>query len=67
MASNRLLIAPWYHMESGHVAQNIFLQAEALSLGAGIVGAFDNTAVSQILGLPPAHDPLIIMPVGYKF
>ncbi len=55
------------HMESGHVAQNIFLQAEALGLGAGIVGAFDNTAVSQILGLPPAHDPLIIMPVGYKF
>ena len=26
------------HMESGHVAQNIFLQAEALGLGAGIVG-----------------------------
>ena len=55
------------HMESGHVGQNIFLQAEALGLGAGIVGAFENAAVSQTLGLPPAHDPLIIMPVGYKF
>ncbi len=55
------------HMESGHVGQNIFLQAEALGLGAGIVGAFENAAVNQTLGLPSAHDPLIIMPVGYKF
>jgi SagB-type dehydrogenase family enzyme len=55
------------HMESGHVAQNIFLQAEALGLGAGIVGAFENAAIAQTLGLPPAHDPLLIMPVGYKF
>ena len=55
------------YMEAGHVGQNIFLQAEALGLGAGIVGAFENAAVSQTLGLPPAHDPLIIMPVGYKF
>jgi SagB-type dehydrogenase family enzyme len=54
-------------MESGHVGQNIFLQAEALGLGAGIVGAFENAAVTQALGLPPVHDPLLIMPVGYKF
>ncbi len=55
------------HMESGHVGQNIFLQAEALGLGAGIVGAFENAVISQTLGLPPTHDPLLIMPVGYKF
>jgi SagB-type dehydrogenase family enzyme len=55
------------HMESGHAAQNIFFQVEALGLGAGIVGAFDNAALSQTLGLPPAHDPLLILPVGYKF
>ncbi len=55
------------HMESGHAGQNIFLQAEALGLGAGIVGAFENAAITQTLGLPPAHDPLLIMPVGYKF
>jgi SagB-type dehydrogenase family enzyme len=55
------------HMESGHAGQNIFLQAESLGLGAGIVGAFENAAITQTLGLPPAHDPLLIMPVGYKF
>jgi SagB-type dehydrogenase family enzyme len=55
------------HMESGHAGQSIFLQAEALGLGAGIVGAFENADISRVLGLPPAHDPLLIMPVGYKF
>jgi SagB-type dehydrogenase family enzyme len=55
------------HMESGHASQNIFLQAEALGLGAGIVGAFENAEITRVLGLPPAHDPLLIMPVGYKF
>ncbi len=55
------------HMESGHAGQNIFLQAEALGLGAGIVGAFENAAITRALELPPAHDPLLIMPVGYKF
>jgi SagB-type dehydrogenase family enzyme len=39
-------------IEAGHMGQNIFLQAEALGLGAGIVGA--------------SHEPLLIMPVGYK-
>ena len=55
------------HMEAGHAGQNIFLQAEALGLGAGIVGAFENAAVGQALGLTASHDPLLIMPVGYKF
>ncbi|MBW2618668.1 MAG: SagB/ThcOx family dehydrogenase, partial [Deltaproteobacteria bacterium] len=33
------------HIEAGHVGQNIFLQAEALGLKAGIVGAFDNDRI----------------------
>ena len=53
-------------IEVGHVGQNLFLQAEALGLGAGIVGAFNDTEVSNIAGLPPKHEPLLIMPVGYK-
>jgi len=54
------------HIEVGHVGQNLFLQAEALGLGAGIVGAFENRTVSRILRLPEAHEPLLIMPFGYK-
>lgn len=53
------------HIEVGHVGQNIFLQAEALGLGAGIVGAFDDSSVAGIIGALPRHEPLLIMPVGW--
>jgi len=53
-------------IEVGHVGQNLFLQAEALGLGAGIVGAFQDKEVLRILGAPSQHEPLLIMPVGYK-
>ncbi len=54
------------HMEVGNVSQNLFLAAEALRLGAGIVGAFEDKALAQAVKLPPAHEPLLVMPVGYK-
>ncbi len=54
------------HIEAGHVGQNLFLQAEALGLGAGIVGAFNDTEVVKVIGISREHEPLLIMPVGYK-
>jgi len=57
--------ATYTHIEAGHVGQNVFLQAEAIGLKAGIVGAFNNRGVVTTMGLPPSHDPLLIMPVGY--
>jgi SagB-type dehydrogenase family enzyme len=53
-------------IEVGHVAQNLFLQAEALGLGAGIVGAFHDEKVLKAIDITPKHEPLLIMPVGYK-
>jgi SagB-type dehydrogenase family enzyme len=53
-------------IEAGHVGQNIFLQAEALGLGAGIVGAFQDQEVIRVVKLDPGHEPLLLMPVGYK-
>ncbi len=53
-------------IEAGHVGQNIFLQAEALSLGAGIIGAFDDKGIVRIMNISQKHEPLLIMPVGYK-
>jgi SagB-type dehydrogenase family enzyme len=53
-------------IEVGHVGQNLFLQAEALGLGAGIVGAFNDVEVSKAAGLASKHEPLLIMPVGYE-
>lgn len=53
-------------IEVGHVGQNIFLQSGSLGLAAGIVGAFSDNAVAEAIGAPKAHDPLLIMPVGYE-
>lgn len=53
-------------IEVGHVGQNLFLQVEALGLGAGIVGAFNDADVSKVMGAPSKHEPLLVMPVGYK-
>ncbi len=55
------------HMEAGNVSQNLFLQAEALGLGAGIVGAFEDKGLAQVVKLPPGQVPLLVMPVGFKY
>ncbi len=52
-------------IEAGHAGQNLFLQAEALGLKAGIVGAFHDRRLAEVLMLPAQNDPLLIMPVGY--
>lgn len=54
------------HMEVGHAAQNVYLQSTARGLGTVFVGAFDDTEVQDVLGLPPDHEPLGLMPVGRK-
>ena len=53
-------------IEAGHVGQNIFLQAEALGLAAGIAGAYRDREMAGAIGALPGHEPLSVMPVGYK-
>jgi SagB-type dehydrogenase family enzyme len=55
----------YVHMEAGHAAQNLLLQATALGLGGVVIGAFEDEAVKNILGLPEAETPLYLIPVGY--
>jgi SagB-type dehydrogenase family enzyme len=52
------------HMEAGHAAQNLLLQAVALGLGAVLVGAFDDAKVKRVLGLSKQEMPLYLIPVG---
>ena len=54
----------YVHMEAGHAAQNVYLQAVALKLGTVVIGAFDDSRVTEILKLPGGEVPLYIMPVG---
>lgn len=56
----------YVHMEVGHAAQNIYLQATSRGLGTVMVGAFYDQEVSKALGLPIEHAPLGLMPVGHK-
>lgn len=54
----------YVHIEVGHVAQNVLLQAVSLDLGAVPVGAFNDEDVKKILNLREAEQPLYIIPVG---
>lgn len=56
----------YVHMEVGHAAQNVYLQAVALNLGMVVIGAFRDDRVKEILNLPENEQPLYIMPVGRK-
>ena len=53
------------YIETGHIAQNIHLEAVALGLGSVPIGAFDDKTVKEILLLPTENEPLYIVPIGY--
>lgn len=55
----------YVHMEVGHAAQNLFLQAEALGLATVVVGAFHDGELAGVLQLPADVQPLVLMPVGH--
>lgn len=54
----------YVHIEVGHAAQNVLLQATAWGLGAVVVGAFDDAGVSGLLKLPQGEAPLYLVPLG---
>jgi SagB-type dehydrogenase family enzyme len=54
----------YVHMEAGHAAQNVLLQAVALGLSGAVVGAFDDDRVRKILSLPQGEQPLYLLPLG---
>jgi len=56
----------YVHMEAGHAAQNIYLQATTHDLGVVTVGAFNDEQVKEILGMPANEVPLYVIPVGRK-
>jgi SagB-type dehydrogenase family enzyme len=53
----------YVHMEAGHAAQNVYLQAEAFGLATVAVGAFIDEKVLKLLDIEGVA-PLYIMPVG---
>ena len=55
----------YVHLEAGHAAQNLLLEAAALGLGAVPIGAFHDEEIQKALGLPADHQPLYLIPVGH--
>lgn len=55
----------YVHLEAGHAAQNLLLEATALGLGAVPIGAFHDEEIQKALGLPADHKPLYLIPVGH--
>lgn len=54
----------YVHMDTGHAAENIALQAVALGLGTVMVGAFEDGELSAAMSLPEELAPLYIISVG---
>jgi SagB-type dehydrogenase family enzyme len=54
----------YVHMEAGHAAQNICLQAVSLNLGVVTVGAFSDEPVKEVMKMPMDETPLYLIPVG---
>jgi SagB-type dehydrogenase family enzyme len=52
------------HMEAGHAAQNIYLQAISLNLGTVAIGGFDEAKVKSIMHISSEENPLYILPIG---
>jgi len=55
----------YVHMQVGHAAQNLFLEAVALGLGGVPIGAFEDEALQKALALPVDQRPLYLVPVGH--
>ena len=52
-------------LEAGHIAQNIYLAAEAAGLGACAVGAFFDSLANQLLGVDGTEEAaLYLLAVG---
>lgn len=54
----------YVHIDTGHAAENLSLQAVALGLATVMVGAFHDDEVSSVLCLNNEMKPLYIIPVG---
>jgi nitroreductase len=55
----------WFMYDLGLATQNLCLAAHDSGLGTVIVGLFEHDRVGEIIKLPPEHEVLVLIPVGY--
>jgi SagB-type dehydrogenase family enzyme len=54
----------YVHIEAGHAAENLLLQAAVEGLAAVPIGAFSDSLVAEALGLPSDQLPLYLLAIG---
>jgi SagB-type dehydrogenase family enzyme len=54
----------YVHMEAGHAAQNVCLQAVAMGLGTVVIGAFEAESINHLLWLLPSAKPIYLISAG---
>ncbi len=52
------------HIEAGHAAQNVYLEATALGLGVCDIGAFSPDPVRRLVHLDDDEEPICLMTAG---
>ena len=58
--------SPLYvHLEAGHAAQNLLLEAVSLGLGGVPVGGFNDGQVKAVLPLDPKEKPIYLIAIGH--
>lgn len=55
----------WFMYDLGLATQNLCLAAHDSGLGTVIVGLFEHDKVGEIIKMPPEHEVLVLIPVGY--
>jgi SagB-type dehydrogenase family enzyme len=58
--------ARYVYMETGAVAQNLYLQATAAGLGCVLVAGFDDPKVKTALNLPQELEPTALLCLGHN-
>ena len=56
----------YVHLEAGHVAQNLQLQAVALGVASVPIGGFSDAQAAQALSLPEDHRPVYLVAIGHQ-
>lgn len=52
------------NQESGHIAENVYLQAESIGLGTVVIGGYDPAGVKTELSLPEDESVVYLQPFG---
>lgn len=54
----------YFFLDAGHMAQSLHLACEAIGLSCCGIGAFNDSAVNEVLGIPPEHPVIYLYSIG---